>query len=156
MLRAVVPLVRRERFAGGGRRVVDELVALAGGHLARLGHHSTARRLPRLAAVAGALDDLSKPSAGLRRVQPIRVGGRALQMIDLPAGKVRSAHAPLLTLAVRRQDERPLPRADEYPYPAHVSLLSTESTDPPDPTSRREEYQLTNLALAFPSRPVLL
>ena len=37
MLRAVVPLVRGERLAGFGRSVVDELVALAFGDLARAG-----------------------------------------------------------------------------------------------------------------------
>src|SRR5439155_8972499 len=65
--RAVVPQVR----AGGA--VVDELVA---------------DRLPRLAAVVGPLDHLAEPAAGLRRVQPVRVGRRALQVVDLPALEV--------------------------------------------------------------------
>ena len=51
MRRAVVPLVR------AGNAVVCELVA---------------DRLPGLAAVVGALDDLSEPAAGLRRIQPVR------------------------------------------------------------------------------------
>src|SRR3989454_4604626 len=67
MLRAVVPLVRGEGFAGVRRRVVDELVALAGRHAVRRLRHSTPGRLPRLAAVARALDDLSEPPARLRR-----------------------------------------------------------------------------------------
>src|SRR2546422_6435454 len=37
--------------------------------------HFAAGRLPRLAAVAGALDDLSEPPARLRRIQPVRIGG---------------------------------------------------------------------------------
>ena len=49
--RAVVPLV------GAGHAVVGELVA---------------DRLPRLAAVVGALDHLPEPAAGLRRVEPVR------------------------------------------------------------------------------------
>src|SRR3989454_2171730 len=102
MLRAVVPLVRGEGLARFRGRVVDELIALAGRHGAGLDGHSAAGRLPRLAAVAGALDDLSKPPAGLRRVQPIRVGERALQVIDLPAGKVRAAHVPLFAFADRK------------------------------------------------------
>src|SRR2546426_5055428 len=116
MLRAVVPLVRGEGLARVRGRVVDELVALAGRHAVRRFRHSTPGRLPRLAAVARALDDLSEPPAGLRRVQPIRVDGRAFQVIDLPTGKVRAAHVPLLTFAVRRQDEGPLALANQHPY----------------------------------------
>ena len=109
--RAVVPLV------GAGDAVVDELVA---------------DRLPGLAAVVGALDHLPEPAAGLRRVQPVRVGGRALEVVDLPAREVRAADVPLLALAVRRQDERALARADQYSYPAHPQLLSS-SDDLPSP-----------------------
>ena len=85
--RAVVPLVR------AGDAVVDELVA---------------HRLPGLAAVVGALDDLPEPAAGLRGIQPIRVGGRSLEVVDLPAREVGAADVPPLALAVRRQDERAL------------------------------------------------
>ena len=101
--RAVVPLVR------AGDAVVHELVA---------------HRLPRLAAVVGALDQLPEPAAGLRRIQPIRVGGRSLEVVDLPARKVGAADVPPFALAVRRQDERALACANQYPYPAHPSLLS--------------------------------
>ena len=62
--RAVIPLVR------AGDAVVHELVA---------------HRLPRLAAIVGALDQLPEPAAGLRRIQPIRIGGRSLEVVDLPA-----------------------------------------------------------------------
>ena len=102
VLRAVVPLVR------AGDAVVGELVA---------------DRLPRLAAVVGALDQLPEPAAGLRRIQPIRVDGRALEVVDLPARKVGAADVPLLALAVRCQDERALARANQYPYSAHPGLL---------------------------------
>ena len=96
--RAVVPLV------SAGDAVVHELVA---------------HRLPRLAAVVGALDQLPEPAAGLRRIQPVRVGGRSLEVVDLPARKMGTADVPLFALAVRRQDERALACANQYPYSAH-------------------------------------
>ena len=132
VLRAVVPLVRGERLAGLGRRVVDELVALALGHAVRRRGRLAGRRarlVPRLAAVVGALDDLPEPAAGLRRVDPVRIDGRALEVVDLPAGEVRAADVPPLSLAVRRQDERALARADQDSYPAHPLLLPEPSGD---------------------------
>src|SRR6266498_1517256 len=92
MLRPDVRLVCGEGFAGFRRGVVDELVALALGHAIRRLRHSTPGRLPRLAAVARALDDLSEPPARLRRVQAVRIGGGSLHVINLPAGEVRAAH----------------------------------------------------------------
>ena len=47
--------------------------------------------MPGLAAVVGALNDLSEPAAGLRRIDAIGIDGRALQVIDLPPGEVRAA-----------------------------------------------------------------
>src|ERR1700736_7031456 len=85
--RAVVPHV------SAGDAVVYELVA---------------HGLPRLAAVIGTLDQLPEPAAGLRRIQPVRVDGRALQMVDLPAPKVGATDVPPFALAVRCQDERAL------------------------------------------------
>src|SRR5947209_1809392 len=125
-LRAVIPLMRGERFAGFGRRVVDELVALAPGHSVRSGGRLSRRcsgLMPCLAAVVRALNDLPKPAAGLRRVNPIRVNRRAFYMIDLPAREVRAADAPTLSLCVRSQDECALARTDQCSYPAHPSLL---------------------------------
>ena len=100
--RAVVPLVR------AGDAVVAELVA---------------DRLPGRAAVVGALDHLPGPAAGLRRVQPVRVGGRSLDVVDLPAREVRPADVPPLPLAVRRQHERALARADQDPDTTHRCSL---------------------------------
>src|SRR2546427_12845512 len=105
MLRAVVPLMRGEGLARLRGRVVGELVALAFGETFRGLFQHTSRRLPRLAAVAGALDDLSEPPARLRRVQPVRIGGRAPPAVDLPTPAGRGAHVPLFALAVPRQDE---------------------------------------------------
>src|ERR1700730_14430020 len=99
---AVVPHVR------AGDAVVHELVA---------------HGIPRLATVVGALDHLPEPAAGLRRIQPVRVNGRALQMVDLPTPKVRAADLPPLALAVRCQDERALPCTHQNPYSAHPFLL---------------------------------
>src|SRR5262249_13744013 len=103
MRRAVVPEVR------AGHALVDELVA---------------DRLPGLAAVARALDDLSEPAARLRRVQSVRVGRRSLHVIDLPAAEVRAADVPLLAPAVRGHDERALARTYQHAYSAHSRLLS--------------------------------
>jgi hypothetical protein len=77
--RAVVPLV------GAGRSVVGELVA---------------DRLPVLAGVVGTLDDLPMPVGRRRAIYAIGIGGRALEVIDLPAGEVRAADLPLLAFAV--------------------------------------------------------
>src|SRR5256886_5377638 len=96
MLGAVVELVRGERLAGIRRRVVDEFVALASRHAVRRLGHPAARRLPRLAAVAGALDDLAEPPAGLRRVQAVRIRGGAPLDGDIPVppqGARRNPHA---------------------------------------------------------------
>src|SRR5215813_4550846 len=105
-LRAVVPEVIADRA------LVRELVA---------------DRLPALAAVAGALDHLTEPAAGLRGVEPVRVGGRALEVIDLPPSEMGAAHVPVPARAVRGQDERALASADQYAYTTHGLLLSSLS-----------------------------
>ena len=102
VLRAVVPLV------SAGIAVVLELVADG---------------LPGLAAVVRALDHLPEPAAGLRRIEPVRVGRRALEVVDLPAREVGAADLPLLALAVGRQDERAFARADQNSYSAHCVFL---------------------------------
>src|SRR6266508_46263 len=96
-----------------------------------------AHRLPGLATIVRALDHLPEPAAGLRGIEPIRIGGRGLEMIDLPAAEVWAAHVPLLALAVRRHDERAFARADQHPYLAHLSsflglapLVSENSSRP--------------------------
>src|SRR2546428_7515182 len=94
MLRAVVPLMRGEGPARLRGRVVGELVALAFGETFRGLFQHTSRRLPRLAAVAGALDDLSEPPARLRRVQPVRIGGASPHLLDLPPPPRRGPRVP--------------------------------------------------------------
>src|SRR5439155_14262023 len=86
-------------------------------------HELVAHRLPGLAPVVGALDHLPEPATGLRRIQPIRVGGRTLEVVHLPAREVGAADVPAVALSVRRQDERALARPHQYPYSAHSLLL---------------------------------
>src|SRR5438094_9948431 len=111
MLRAVVPLMRGEGLACLRGRVVGELVALAFGETFRGLFQHTSRRLPRLAAVAGARDDLSEPPSRLRRVQPVRISRRSLPVIDLPAREVRATHRTLSALAAPAPAEPTLPGA---------------------------------------------
>src|SRR5690242_2125117 len=79
MRRAVIPLVSARDA------IVDKLVP---------------HRLPGLAAIIGTLDLLTKPAAGLRGIEPVRLNGGALQMIDFPASQKRTADIPLFTFAV--------------------------------------------------------
>src|SRR5713226_5245983 len=127
MLSAVVPLMSSKGFTGFRGGVVHELVALAFGH--SLWRGPFARRgawlCPSFAAIIGSLDNLSEPTAGLRRIQPIRVSRRSLEVVHLPARKVGTTDVPLFALAVRCQDERALSCANQYPYLAHRSLLSS-------------------------------
>src|SRR5206468_1733118 len=123
VLRAVVPLVRGERFTGFWRDIVDELVALAFRHRPGLWRDSATGRFPRVAAIAGALDHLPEPATRLRRIDAIGIGGGSFEVIDLPSREVRPAHGPALTFAVRGQKERALPSADQDSHAAHDSRL---------------------------------
>ena len=106
---AVVPLVR-----AGDALVVEVL----------------ADRLPALAAVVGALDELPEPAGGLRGVEPIRVDRRAGDVVDLPAREVRAADVPAPPGLVRGENEGALASADENPYRALRCCLC-----PPAPPS---------------------
>src|SRR6266481_9531640 len=126
MRRAVVPLVRGEWLAGFGRRVVNKLVALALRHAVRGGGRlagGCSGLVPCLAAIIRALHDLPKPAARLRRIQPVWIRGRSLEVIHLPAREMGAAHLPLFALSVRCQDERSLACSNQYPYSAHNILL---------------------------------
>ena len=122
LLRAVVVLVGGE---GRRRRVVDELVALALRRPVRHGRGlalGRARLVPGLAAVVRALDDLPEPAARLRGVDAVGIGGRSLQVVDLPAREVGTLHVPLLALGVGGQDEGALAGADEDSHSTHPQL----------------------------------
>src|SRR5687768_6681787 len=95
---AVIMLMRGKRFAGFLRRVVNKLIALAHRHAfgrqnRRAGWRSGLE--PRLATVVRALNDLSKPAAGLRRVNAVRINRRTLHVIDLPSGEMGATNVPL-------------------------------------------------------------
>jgi hypothetical protein len=99
MRRSIIPLVRARHA------VVGEPVA---------------HRLPRPTSVTRTLDDLPEPTARLRCVQPVWVGRRALDVIDLPAAEVRAADLRPPTPPVRRQEKCTLPRTHQDPYSAHA------------------------------------
>ena len=86
-------------------------------------------RFPGFAAVVRPLDHLPRPSARLRRVQPIRVNRRAFEVIHLPARKMWTRDVPLFALSVRRQNKCAFARSNQHPYTAHLSssLFMTES-----------------------------
>src|SRR5688572_33082969 len=99
---AIVPLV------GTGHAVVHELVA---------------DRSPGLAPVIGSLHRLTEPSAALRGIDAVRLGGGPLRVVNLPPGEVGAADAPAVALAVGGKDECPLSGADQNPDRAHGSSL---------------------------------
>src|SRR5436309_1017705 len=115
---AVVPQMRPDLA------LVDEFVALAFGHAAGGGLRTAAGGGPRLAAIVGALDDLPEPRARLRGEDAIRLNGRPLEVIDLPAREVRACDLPRLARAVRCQDERALLRPDQKSDLAHGSIVT--------------------------------
>src|SRR5580698_4070512 len=121
MLGAVIPLMSGERIGGG---VVGEFVARAL-RRTRRGRLSggRSRLMPGLAAVVGALNDLPEPSARLRSVNAVGIGGRSFQVIHFPSGEMRAADVPLFALAVRRENECAFARTYENSHPAHTSLL---------------------------------
>src|SRR5712664_3347958 len=126
MRRAVIPLMGRQRLARFRRSIINELIALALGHsfwrsrrLSRL----RSRLLPGFAAIIRALNDLSKPTAGLRNIKSIRIHRRTFRMIDFPPGKMGSADLPLFALAIGCQNERALFCANQQSYLAHLLLL---------------------------------
>src|SRR5437016_3378109 len=119
---AEMAMYMRFGLAGSSRIVWRHIPPAPGCHLGPVPWPRSPGRLPRLAAVAGALDDLSEPPARLGRVQPVRVDRRALEVVDLPAREVRATDIPPFALAVRRQDERALARTDQDSYSAHGSL----------------------------------
>src|ERR1044072_2948635 len=103
MRSAVIKLMRRERFAGFIRGVVNKLIALALRHSLGRGRRFTgwrSRLEPRQAAVVGALNDLFEPAARLRRVNAVRIHRRTFEVINLPSGEVWATHIPLFTFSI--------------------------------------------------------
>src|SRR5262245_47538082 len=85
------------------------------------------RRFPRPAPVIRPLQHLPKPGAGLRRIDTVGIGGRALQVVDLPTGKMGTADIPVLSRPVRSQNEPAFARSDQHTYSAHRLLLRRTS-----------------------------
>src|SRR5689334_14603841 len=90
-----------------------------------------ADRLPRHAAVVGALHDLAEPARRLRRPQPVGLGRRAVDVVNLPTAEMWSTDLPVLAFAVGGQDERAFASANQQPYSSHArSFVSTLSLRP--------------------------
>src|SRR5262249_38311868 len=109
------------------RDVVNEFVALALRHPARSCGWLAGRRTrlyPRLPAIVRSLQNLAEPAAGLRRINAVRFGGRSLHVLDLPAGKMRTAHFPVFPLSILVQNEPALARSNQPPYSAPCSPLN--------------------------------
>src|SRR6478672_2481050 len=119
MLRAVVPLMCARDT------IVNELVTLGFCHPIRTLQflRAAARCAPGFATVIRALNDLTKPIAGLRGVDPIGVNHRAFHVINLPSREMRAADLPSFTRAIRSQNERAFFCADQNPDFAHCFLL---------------------------------
>jgi len=115
MLGAIVPLVCADLA------FINELIALTLRHSIRTRQlvGVASRSLPGLAAVIGALDDLTEPTARLRSVDAVWINRRAFEVIKFPAREMRAGNVPVLALAVRRQDKRAFFRADQYSDSAH-------------------------------------
>src|ERR1051325_3789506 len=100
---AVIKLVRRERLTRFLRRVVNKLVALAHRHAFGRGHlcvGGCSGLEPGLTAIVRALNDLSKPAAGLRRINAVRIHLRTLHVVNLPASEMRTTDVPFFTFSI--------------------------------------------------------
>ena len=76
--------------------------------------------MPGLAAIIGALNDLSEPATGLRNVDAIGIHRRTFHVIHLPPSKMRAADLPVFALAVGSKNERAFARAYQHPDFAHA------------------------------------
>src|SRR6266403_1257722 len=89
-----------------------------------MGSEGCPRLYPSLAAVVGALNDLPKPAAALRGKDAIRIDRGPLQVVHLPAGKMRTTDVPLFAFSVGAQNECALPCSHQYSYLAHLPPLT--------------------------------
>src|SRR3954468_7211808 len=115
VLRPVVPLVRSKWFTVRRFGVIGELIALAHRHafwsfsfLARW----CARLEPGFSTVVGALNDLAKPAACLRRVDAVRIDRRSFEVVHFPAAKMGTSNVPLFSGTVGDKDEGAFFRAN--------------------------------------------
>src|SRR5690606_10051126 len=97
------------------RRAVVELV---GAGLAVVGE-GIVDRVPSRPAIVGALDELAEPATRLRGVEPVRVGRRGGDVVDLPARKVRTVDGPVAPRLIGGEDKGALAGPDEYAHASH-------------------------------------
>src|SRR5207302_10522168 len=112
MLRAIVPHVGGQRLAGFRRNIVSEFVALALRHSVRRRRRLARRQSrlePGLAAIIRPLNDLPKPRAGLRDIDPVRIDWWSFRVINFPARKVRPVNLAAFGSLVRGRVERSAP-----------------------------------------------
>src|SRR5262249_16534729 len=110
-------------FPGMRRAIVRQMRARA-----PVAHEFVADWPPGFPAVIGSLDQLAKPSAVLRGIEPFRVSGRSLHMGYLPAGKMGASDLPPLAQRIGSQDECTLAGPHQYSYAAHwLTALSVAS-----------------------------
>jgi hypothetical protein len=103
MLRAIVPLMRREWPAGRGGSVIHELVALSDRYSRRAcGRFARFQPglVPRFATIIGSLNYLAEETATLGYVDTVRIGWRAVQVINLPTAKERAVNIPTFTFTI--------------------------------------------------------
>src|SRR3954447_26334165 len=115
MLCAVIPLVSSQRLAALARLVIRELVALGFRHSVRRrgGLAGRGPRLvPRLSSVVRSLNDLSKPTTGLRGINSVWIDRGSFHVVNLPPRKMGTADIPLFAFAVRSQNECSLAGTD--------------------------------------------
>src|SRR6185369_7521483 len=99
----VIKLMGRERFACFRGSIIRKFITFTFWHSIWRGRWFTgwcARLEPCLAAVIRALNDLSKPAAGLRCVDAVGIHRGTLEVIQLPSGKVRTTDVPLFTFSI--------------------------------------------------------
>src|ERR1043166_2230512 len=85
---------------------------------------------PSFPTVIGALYQLPKPTAVLRGIEPLCVGGRSLQMEYLPAGKMGARNVPLCAHCVGSENECTLARPHQSSYTAPLSLSPKRCSSP--------------------------
>src|SRR5690349_3876692 len=75
--------------------------------------------IPGRTTVVGSLDHLSEPARRLRRIDPVWIDRRGLEVKNLPAGEEWSFNRPVGPCAVGSQNKCPFAGADENSDPAH-------------------------------------
>src|SRR5262249_3008394 len=94
---------------------------------------------------------LPEPATALRRVQPVRISRRSLEVVDLPSRKVGTTDVPAFALAIRLQHKCAFARANQHADPAHPLLLPgvrSRFISPCPFDHQRSEYSLPHCRTA--------